>query len=742
MAAQGTPELFRLTLDHTRYSPAPLRVVAEDLVLELHHGAAFVAVAHERPTVLVLVGEGTFTFAPPVRSEQRQVQLFAGSPVLTGSFESAYVRLHPAAFDSHVVPATLRETSVPEGLLHRAEAVFREEVGRSFAFDPAGPGEPSLSALPPPGDFLVEVRTSRRGRLAYARVSSYPEDILLIDRERGRQIASYPSREHMATTGFEYGDEQGLPYEALGYDVEVTLDPPRAFLAGRARLCVRALQALETVSLRLDRGATVSEVRSAEQGLHQFLHQRASDTLLVRLLPPLAANRQISLEVTYAGSIRPQELSQAIARSEGSGFSSAESPTPGSETTVLYSNRVYWFPQSPVRNHTPATLRVTLPSGYSALATGIPDVPTRRREETGPQTFLFRTEKPVRYLSLLVGKLEPVEREPPGKASPVSFRIVASARRAARARSLASEVADILRFYTNLLGDTPYPRFTLALVETTSPAGHSPAYLSILGESPGWNPKTAGDDPAYLGEEPIFFVAHEIAHQWWGQAVGWRNYREQWLSEGLAQYSATLYIRQARGEKAFARVLTWMRRWAMDFVGQGPISLGVRAGEVTGCAPCFAAIVYNRGACVLHMLRGLMGDEKFFRGLRLYYERWKFCRAGTDDLRRALEESSGLNLSGFFEQWVRDDGKPELRWSAKLVSDGGRQRLRLHLQQLGEAFELPLQISIDYHDRASTAQVVRLWLPEQEFLFDLAGRLRRVRLNEDLWALAQLRERR
>jgi len=310
------------------------------------------------------------------------------------------------------------------------------------------------------------------------------------------------------------------------------------------------------------------------------------------------------------------------------------------------------------------------------------------------------------------------------------------------ARAFVRDAADMAAYFRSLVGDVPFRPLTIAVVETPLPSAHSPAYLAILGQPPAWNPATARDDPAYFAGEPRLFLAHEIAHQRWGQGVGWRNYREQWLSEAFAQYFAALYVQHARGEEAFARVLGWMHRWARRVVGKGSINLGVRAGHIAGSSDDFIAILYDRGAYVLHMLRGLLGDEVFFRALRVYYDRWKFRRAGTDDFRQVLEEISGLDLERFFEYWVRDDGEPEVRWSATLGPRSDRPRLNLRLEQIGEVFDLPLQVSIDYEDRPSTTKRVRLSLARQEHVFDLDGPFKRVRLNADLGALCQLREQR
>ena len=148
---------------------------------------------------------------------------------------------------------------------------------------------------------------------------------------------------------------------------------------------------------------------------------------------------------------------------------------------------------------------------------------------------------------------------------------------------------------------------------------------------------------------PEFYVAHEIAHQWWGQAVGWKNYHEQWLSEGFAQYFAALYARERRGDQAFRDVMRQFRRWAMDQSDQGAVYQGYRLGHIKSDGRVFRALVYNKGASVLHMLRRLMGDDAFFRGLRRYYAENRFKKAGTED----LQARDGAGIQGVARSVLR-----------------------------------------------------------------------------------------
>src|SRR5206468_1692471 len=100
-----------------------------------------------------------------------------------------------------------------------------------------------------------------------------------------------------------------------------------------------------------------------------------------------------------------------------------------------------------------------------------------------------------------------------------------------------------------------YQGLALGVVEGALPGGHSPAYFVMLTQPLPGTPITWRNDPASFKGFPEFFLAHETAHQWWGQAVGWCNYHEQWLSEGFAQYFAVLYGQHRHSEETFASIM-------------------------------------------------------------------------------------------------------------------------------------------------------------------------------------------
>jgi aminopeptidase N len=203
--------------------------------------------------------------------------------------------------------------------------------------------------------------------------------------------------------------------------------------------------------------------------------------------------------------------------------------------------------------------------------------------------------------------------------------------------------------------------------------------------------------------------------------------------EGFAQYFAALYAEKYRGD-AFGGMIRQFRRWALDESDQGPIYLGYRLGHIKGESRVFRALVYNKAAGVLHMLRRLIGDDAFFAGLRRFYATWRFQKAGTDDLRQAFEVESHRSLERFFERWIYGSDLPHLRFSHR--TEGAD--LVLRFDQTGEVFDVPVLVTLEYADGKRTDIVVPVTDRASEMRVPLSGTLRGVLVNRDEAAIAEI----
>jgi hypothetical protein len=720
--------LNRLSLNAAKqFDVRDLTMQATDMALHMSSGTAFVAETREGITAVVLLGNGELRFTPPDAAEQTQIRIFSGADSLRTPIEAAFVRLRPSDFKNHF-PAdalTPRPVVTPADL-RRAEEVFADYIGKTLQIDLADLSTGTWSITPQAGDFITEIRTRRFGSLTYTRSGGEAEDVSLFDRERRRNISVYASTEKLAQRGRFYSEDDMVDYDILAHEIDATYSPERLFMEGTARVKVKIRSpAASTIALRLAESLVVRSVYTESHGRVLHLRVIGQNTLLVNFPGYILGGTELWLTIQYAGRVQPQELDrEAIAVTQEAQETIAIQPEP----RLLYSHRAYWYPQSSVSDYATAKLTMTLPSEYDVVATGVPVKSTNHRSR---RVSVFQTERPVRYLAFVVSRLRDVDQR---EVEGVRIAFEANPRQVGYARSVISRTEDIFRFYTSLLTRSPYPSFTVAVTERATPGGHSPPYFAVVDQPVQLGSTPWRNDPVSFENYPDFFLAHEIAHQWWGQAVGWKNYHEQWLSEGFAQYFAALYAERKLNRRTYLSVIRQMNRTAVAESAQGPVYLGYRLGHIKRETAVFRSVVYNKSAMVLHMLRRRMGDDAFFAGLRAYYQDWEFKKAGTGDFQRAMERASGLDLTEFFEAWIFGQAIPTVSFSHRIENG----ELLLRFEQKGEPVDIPIAVTLT--DRAGTATDVVVQLSERvtEHRIPWKGRLRSAAANADYGALVHI----
>ena len=754
--------LYHVALNPEKaFTARNLRIAAEDLDITLPEGSVYAGDVDAGVTALVLLGRGSINFHPPSTTERGQVKIFCGSEALDAAFDAAFIRLNPFDYDSVIASAALQAKRADPRELRRAQDVFREESQKSFVIDLGDLSREAWSLLPGQGDLVAEVRTRKHGTLTYAKSGAEAEDITLFDRKHHHNISLYPSREKLARRGPFYNEDELVDYDVLHYDIDVAASPDRSWIDGKTtlRLKVRSY-VLGTLTLRLADSLVVQSIVSYEYGRLFGIRVKNQNTLVVNLPTAVTRDSELTITIVYAGRLEPQTPDRETVlggqRQAGDDIPMAFA----AEAHYLYSSRSFWYPQASVSDYATARIRVSVPQAIDCVASGElePGFPTliSSQEPQPRKLYVFSATQPLRYLAFVMSRFARAETAtiafpPKGNGRPagpedegirvtgstyrsMNLSVEANPRQLQRGRDLAERAADIATFYESIIGDSPYSSFTVALIESDLPGGHSPGYFAALNQPLPSTPFVWRNDPAAFSGFPDFFIAHELAHQWWGQAVGWRNYHEQWISEGFAQYFAALYAQRQKGDDVFASVLRQMRKWAIDQSDQGPVFLGYRLGHIRGESRVFRALVYNKGAAVLHMLRRFVGDEAFFRGVRRFYWTSRFHKAGTDDFRQAMEQESGRPLQRFFDRWIYNATLPRLKIGYRV--DGSDVVLRV--DQIGEVFDLPVTITLQYADKKPADVVVRVSEQTVEQRVPLAGVLRGIEMSRDDGTLAEI----
>ena len=427
----------------------------------------------------------------------------------------------------------------------------------------------------------------------------------------------------------------GMALDVEHYAIEATLAPEDLALDAVARLRLRAEAPRHAVRLTLASELRVAQVRD-DGGCDLFFRQTGGELLVV--LPRLTrAGERIDLEIAYGGAI--------VETLESSGASRL-ADTQG------------WYPRPAATD--PATFEMTFrwPHDRSLFAAGTPG---ESGEERGMRWQRFTVDRPTVLASFEVGRYEVLTR----RAGHVTIRFAFDPSADVLIRGdrapLVDTVGDALRYFESIFGRYPYDHLTVV----TAPRLLSQALPAMITLST----VTLSDQALIraLGgiEDPRAIVAHELAHQWWGHVVAWQSYRDQWISEAVANYAATSYLRNRLGRQAPGPTTGWLE----DLIARtedgrtieslGPLVLGARLGA--GPAPeAYSAIVYKKGAVVLDMLARRFGEARFHRMLGRVVEAAAGRTISTEGFLAAVARQGDTNLDAFARQFVYGTGLPDV----------------------------------------------------------------------------------
>ena len=281
-------------------------------------------------------------------------------------------------------------------------------------------------------------------------------------------------------------------------------------------------------------------------------------------------------------------------------------------------------------------------------------------------------------------------------------------------------------FFSELIG--PYPYEKLANVQSAGMGGGTEhASVIFYGEA------SVTDKPA------TGLVAHEVAHQWFGDAVTESDWDEAWLSEGFATYFTLLYTEHYEGRDAFVAGLQRSRDQVFALEQRLP-GKAVIHDNLADMKDVLNALIYQKGGWTLHMLRGLMGTEPFQEGIRDYYRRYRDRNTTTAEFRAVMEEHAGRDLQWFFDQWLTRAGHPVLEGSWEYDAVARRIIIDLRATNPGAEYRLPLELGIG-GDGTTPERIERIEMLQREQRFEIpADRApTAVRLDPRTWSLIEAR---
>ncbi|MGE3277360.1 MAG: M1 family metallopeptidase [Vicinamibacterales bacterium] len=500
--------------------------------------------------------------------------------------------------------------------------------------------------------------------------------------------------------------------DVVNYQFALELQDQTDAIAGTADITVRFVADGET-SLRLDlidkdpatgKGMTVQGV-GLDGATLPFTHR--DDVLTIELPRAFRAGERLTVQVRYAGE-PATGLKIAPNRHGDRTFFSDNWPNKARN----------WLPtvDHPYDKAT-SDMIVTAPAYYQVVSNG------RLVEETdlpdGRRLTHWREGVPIAPWLYALGVARfAVEHVGTFDGKPVQTWVYAQDRDAGF-HDFAVPTRDVLEFYSDRIGPFAYEK--LANVQSNSVSGGMEAASSIF-----------YSEGSVTGDRSIRWrnvVIHEIAHQWFGNAVTESDWDDVWLSEGFATYFTLLYIEHAYGRDEFLAGLEDSRQRVLAFDREHP-DYRVVHDNLDDMSQVTTGQTYQKGGWVLHMLRGMMGDEAFWQGVRTYYREHFNGSASTDDFRDAMERASGRDLRGFFDQWLTRGGVVRLDggWS---YDEAARQVVvRLTQRDAARLYTMPLQIGVyAAGSRVPAIETVQLADASHEFRIGADAKPERVVLD-------------
>ncbi len=471
-----------------------------------------------------------------------------------------------------------------------------------------------------------------------------------------------------------------IQHIALALDV----DPAKREVAGTATLSGIVI-APDTKMIELDAVELAIENVVANGKRAEFRHD--GKRLRIELEDTLASGAELAIAIDYRGA--PRRGLYFIAPDDGYPDKAVQAWTQGQDEDSRY-----WFPCIDTPNEKATSeLSVRIPANLFALSNGnlISD-----RTDGGKRILHWKLDVPhsCYLITLAIGDFAAIETR--WRDIPVVY-YVQRGREAEAERTLA-RTPQMLELFSKLFGVTyPYPRYSQVFVGDFIFGGMENTSATTLTDS------VLIDERAALDYDIDALVAHELAHQWFGDLVTCRDWGEGWLNEGFATYSEYVWREHYEGRDAADLEL---EEWADMYFGEdaGRYRRTIATKMYDEPIDIFDHHLYEKGGRVLHMLRNLMGDEAFWKALAYYLGKHRHGVVESRDLARAVEESSGKNLDWFFSQWVIDGaGHPELEVSIVWDRDTKIATVTVEQKQKIEGktplFRIPTKMRFRVRDR-------------------------------------------
>lgn len=712
-------------------------------------------------TGAVFIGTGTFKADPPPNDfEKANLKRLTKTDTISSEFTSAFFRFTDDTaqlFGKEVQSAP----APPQALKIASEANARtlRETGANIA------SRVALSLLnnEEPGFFFATFDGGKSGRFSYVldHQNRIPTSYFDINGGEKGLIFSYNSNIYAAEPSLAFYSESDYARSAATYsdthdlidiehyDMDVDLRSPKNKLGLRSKLRVRSLanglsaipfvvgeSLSEYESARLKKQMRVKAVRSGDRPL-AFVQEDWEGGLTVFLPKAAALNESIELEFDIEGDfLRDGEVI-------------AQCSYPISNTS--------WYPRHGYLDRSTYDLKFLHSKKLKVATVGLRASEIEWPEEKDIILTQYKMIQPVAFVTFALGPWQRhsqmVKFEGSSTSVPLELNSIMGDVIPIKESFILAELNNNIRYFNALFGAYPYESYSA----TFHPFGFGQGFPSMLMIPP------ADRSSKYT----YAFISHETAHQWWGNIVSWRSYRDQWLSEGFAEYSSILYtgLRDGKGSgrelledmrnslKNPPRTLTGVGSGKLNDVG--PIILGHRlhSSKTLGA---YQSLIYNKGALVLRMLHFLLtdlatgNDDPFFAMMKDFVEKYRNRSASTDDFRIVANTHFAkspigkryqlTDLDWFFHQWVYNFEMPsyKIEHSVQTAPDGTFQLVGTVTQTgVGDRFFMPIPVRMSFGGNRVALGTIAAYGPSTPIRVKLPMKPEKIEFDPDKWLIAE-----
>ncbi len=718
------PELYEVKIPSERIEKVKkITVLSKDIDVTFNDAIVFWDNLPEgKNTAIIVYGDGMLHFYPSSREERHQISLHFGDSEILTPIKWLYVRFSPSSLEKNIkVEEPLRVRTLPE-LYKKASEIFSEFSALSFSIElPAF--NKLFFTLPSPQEILIESKDGKLGEFTYNFSSLLEENITFMERKKEKILCLYSPDEEKLKIKFSSTSFWDLIHE----DINLEFDPVNEFLKVNAKLTLEAKEnEIDSLFLRLNSSLDISSI--IENGLPLLFMRDSQGLISLFLSRKYKKGEKLELTLNYGGNIygemelvdiqvekKPSPRKVGRERKLKDDLSILKSSK--KEPFYLYSYTSMWHPLRTEWDFFTANLTVKVPYGFTAISNG------KLLKKEG-STFFWEEKVPVKYLSVVIGRFYSYT----DFESKIPIKFFASMESGYPDIDF-KRVRRILEFFTSIYGDYPFEKLYIVKRKWQTLGGHSPASFVVLNSlQKGLVPKSSPGDLS--SEVREYFLVHEIAHQWWGNIVTGRSYRDICIPEGISQFSTFLYIKKVYGDKIFYDVIKKIIGWINKKSSSGSISLGTRIGHFNDDSDAFLAVIYDKSALAFYFLYRILGKDVLISALGDVLKNYSSNDLTIGELKRIIEKRSDTDLGKFFSSWFYNYTLPDVEIYWKIEDFQGIKNLSLKVIQRGEiefVFPLPLEWKENGWKKNEEILVSKR---EEVFKFHIKGKVSSLKVNK------------